>query len=195
MFKVPRKVGIGLAAATLMVAWLAPAASAGGNGSTTTTQHARGADARGLVEIDFYGPPPPGVTVPSQCWLAHTSGIVSTFGNAVLHDTTNKAGDDWFTTTYTGDAAAYPLVLVNGQPVTDPNTGNSEVDMSGTPQATGHLTTWFGSEDNNQNSVQHATLSFHGVDAQGNPVSLTARFQFAINAQGQPTAVTGAVTC
>lgn len=178
-----------------MMAWLAPAASAGGNGSTTETQHVHGTDARGITEIDFFGPPPPGITFPSQCWPGTTNAIVSTFGNAVMHDTTNKAGDGWFTTTYTGEAAAYPLALVNGQPVTDPNTDNNEVDMSGTPLATGHLTTWFGSEDNRKNSVQHATLSFHGVDAQGNPVSLTAHFQFATNAQGQPTAMTGSVTC
>ncbi|HET6873274.1 MAG TPA: hypothetical protein VFH70_00750, partial [Acidimicrobiales bacterium] len=139
-------------------------------------------------------PPPPGISLPSSCWLGQDEGIISTTGNAIFHITANKTGD-WFTTTYTGEAAVYPLVENNGVPVFDPNTQNDEVDTSGSPLATGHMTQWFGAEDNNKNSVNHATVHFTGTDASGNPVNLFGHFQFATNANGDPTAMTGSITC
>lgn len=171
------------------------------NHSPTVTQtfHAHGADAFGMDELDLNpnsaSPPPPGISLPSNCWLGQDNGIISTYGNGIFHDTMNKTGD-WFTTTYTGDAAVYPLVEdSNGVPAFDPNTMNDIVDSSGTPLATGHLTQWFGSEDNNKNGVQHATVHFNGTDKDGHPVSLFGHFQFAINAHGDPTAMSGAITC
>jgi hypothetical protein len=171
---------------------------AGGNGAQAQTFHVHGASAFAVDEIDFNpngsNPPPPGISLPAGCWLNQNEGIISTDGNGVFHMIGNKTGF-WFTTTYTGEAAVYPLVLNSGVPVSDPNTGNNEVDLSQPPIATGHLTQWFGSEDNNQNAVQHATVHFNGTDASGNPVHLDGHFQFATNASGQPTAMVGSVTC
>lgn len=86
-------------------------------------------------------------------------------------------------------------MLDNGLPVADPTTGNNLVDTTAPPAATGHLTQWFGSEDNNKNGVQHATVHFDGTDAAGDPVSLDGHFQFALNANGQPTAMVASITC
>lgn len=189
------KAGALVGGAVLSVGLLSSAAWA--SGAQTMTQHAHGADAAGLVELDFNPNSPntpPGISLPGGCWLTPNEGIVSTGGNAVMHSTFNKTGA-WFTTTYTGDAAVYPLVLVGGLPVQDPNTGNDLVDTSGVPSATGHLTTWFGDENNNQNGVEHATVTFQGTDSSGNAVSLSGHFQLATNANGQPTATVGSVTC
>jgi hypothetical protein len=161
------------------------------------TFHAHGTDAAGQVELDFNpADAPPGVSLPTGCWMNANDAIVSTgSGNLIMHQTTNKAQDFWFTTTYTGDAAVYPLVLVGGAPVPDPNTGNNEVDTSGTPIATGHFQTWFGQEDNNKNGVMHGTLTFHGTDASGNPVSVSGHVQYGTNANSQPTATVVNVSC
>lgn len=167
-------------------------------GAQTGTFHAHGADAFGLDELDLNpngaNPPPPGIVLPANCWLTQDEGIISTNGNAIMHYTVNKTGD-WFTTTYTGDAAVFPLVENDGVPVSDPNTGNNEVDTSAAPLATGHMTQWFGAEDNKQNGVQHATVHFQGTDANGNPVNLQGHFQFATNANGDPTAMVGSISC
>ncbi len=169
---------------------------AAGNGAQTSTQHLHG-DATGLVELDLNpADAPAGLAPPVGCWFTTTEGIVSTDGNAIMHNTTNKAGDFWFTTTYTGGGAVYPLVLdSNGNPIQDPVSGNNEVDTSAAPLATGHLTTWFGQEDNNKNGVLHATVSFHGTETNGTAVNLNAHFQLGSNAHGQPTATVGSVTC
>jgi hypothetical protein len=168
---------------------------AGGNGAQAGTQHVHG-DATGIAEVDFNpnSANGPGVPLPAGCWLKDTQAIVSTDGNAIMHFIGNKTGD-WFTTTYTGGGAVYPLKLdPSGNPIQDPNTGNNEVVTSGGPLATGHLTTWFGQEDNNQNGVMHATVSFHGTE-NGTAVNLNGHFQFATNANGQITGMVANVTC
>jgi hypothetical protein len=177
---------IAAAAATLIPA---SAAFAGGNGSTTQTQHVHGAGAAGIIVIDFL--PQDAPALPAGCWANPTLAIVSVDGNAVQHVTVNKAQDFWFTSTFTGDAAVYPVV----QPVQFDSDGNVIVDTSGPALYTGHLTTWFGQEDNNQNGVDHATVSFHGADAAGNMVNVNGHVQYATNAAGQPTAQVARVTC
>ena len=193
------KAGLLIGSAGLFIGSSAGTAWAGGNGAQTFTMHAHGTDAAGLVVVDFNPNSqntPPGVTAPAGCWLPDTYALVSTDGNAVAHGIGNKTGF-WFTTTFTGDAVVLPLVLdQNGNPIPDPNNqGNDEVDMTATPIASGHMTTWFGSEDNNKNGVLHATLSFHGTDADGGGVNLNGHFQFAMNANGQMTATVGSITC
>jgi hypothetical protein len=188
--------------AVLTVALLGGTAWAGGNGAQTGTQHVHG-DASGLVEIDFNPNSPntpPGLSLPAGCWLTSTEAIVSTDGNAIMHSTFNKNGG-WFTTTYTGGAAVYPLVLDSqGNPIQDEN-GNNEVNTSAAPLATGHLTTWFGDENNGAKNgnvkvdVEHATASFHGTDSSGNTVNLNAHFHIGTNQYGQPTATVTSATC
>lgn len=191
MFTFASKVGLAASAAALALTSFGATAWAGG--ADTQTFHVHGTDAFGVEELDLFTTPP-GVTAPAGCWLGTTNGIVSTDGNGVLHWTANKTGF-WMTSTYTGQAAVYPLLLVDGQPVVDPNTQSNEVDTSAAPLATGHLTQWYGNEDNNKNGVEHATVTFKGVDASGNPVQLKGHFQFATNANGQPTATVGSITC
>jgi hypothetical protein len=166
------------------------------------TQHAHGTDAAGIVELDLNpADAPPGVTPPPGCWLGTDNGIVSTDGNVIMHQTVNKTGG-WFTTTYAGDANVYPLLLVNGQPVVDPITGDNEVDTSGGPIATGHLTTWFGDENNSVDpvtgvpkvDVEHATVSFHGTLTNGTAVNLNGHFQFALHS-GTPQVMNANISC
>jgi hypothetical protein len=185
--------------AVLTVGLLGGTAWAGGNGAQGFTQHVHGV-ATGLVEIDF-NPNTGAPALPAGCWLSPTEGIVSTDGNGIMHGIGNKNGG-WFTTTYTGGAAVYPLVLdANGSPVQDHSTGNNEVDTSAGPLATGHLTTWFGDENNGAKNgtvkvdVEHATASFHGTDSSGNAVNLNAHFHIGTNQYGQPTATVEAATC
>ena len=193
------KAGALVGGAALTIALLGGSAWAAGNGATTQTTHLHGTDAAGIEELDFNPvDAPPGISLPHGCWLNINEGIVSTSGNDIMHSTVSKDQDEfWFTTTYTGDAAVYPLVLdtKTGLPVQDPNTGNNEVDMSGAPIATGHLTTWFGQEGNNQNGVMHGTVSFHGTDANGNTVNVNGHVQYATNANGQATATVANVSC
>lgn len=185
---------LALALGALVALLVAAPAFAGGNGSQTQTLHAHGADAYDLTVADFL-PSNGSPSLPAGCWLPSTDAIMSTFGNAIMHSTVNKANDFWFTTTYTGDAAVYPIVFASpGVPQVDQN-NNDVLDTSGTPLATGHLTTWFGQEDNKQNGVMHATLSFKGVEADGTAVSLTGHFQFATNANGTPTASVINISC
>lgn len=190
------KLGALLGAAGLVSALGGGAAFAGGNGSQTQTMHAHGTDAYDISVVDFNpADSPPGVSLPADCWLPDTYAFMSTNGNAVFHTTTNRADDFWLTTTYTGDAVALPLVFnPDGSIATDENQ-NDLVDTSASPLATGHLTVWFGVEDNHRNGVQHATVSFHGTEANGTAVTLTGHFQFATNANGDPTAITGSVSC
>jgi len=183
------------AALGVVVALLVAApAFAGGNGSQTQTLHAHGADAYDLLVADFL-PSTGSPALPDGCWMPSTDALMSTFGNAVMHSTVNKANDFWFTSTYTGDAAVYPIVFSSpGVPVVDQN-DNDVLDTSGAPLATGHLTTWFGESDNNQNGVQHATLTFKGTEADGTAVGITGHFHISTNAQGEVTATPESITC
>lgn len=198
--KLASKLAAVISVSSLTLGGLGGVAWAGGNGAQTFTQHAHGSDVAGLVVVDFNPNSPnnggPGPTVPDGCWMTQDDAIVSTVGNAIQHGIDNKTGF-WFTSTYTGQADVWPLVLdSNGNPIDDGSGNhNDAVDPSGSPIATGHLTLWFGQEDNNKNGVTHATVSFNGVDANGTPVNLKGHFQFATNANGDVTAATGSITC
>lgn len=171
---------------------------AGGNGAQAQTFNVHGTAAFGIDELDLNqnspNPPPPGIVAPAGCWLGTDNGILSTDGNVIFHQIDNKTGG-WFTTTYTGQAEVFPLVEVDAVPQVDPNTQNDEVDTSAPPIASGHLTTWFGDEDNNRNEVTHATVHFRGTDNSGNPVDLFAQFQLGTNANGQMTVENASITC
>lgn len=175
-----------------LLLWTSPATWAAG--SQTQTLHAHGADSAGLTAIDFLPQDTP-APLPAGCWMSASSVMVSTFGNTIFHTTVNPAQDFWLTTTYTGDAEVRPILFdSDGNPVRDGD-GNVLGDPNQPVQATGHLTTWFGIEDNNRNGVQHATLTFNGTDADGNPVTMHGRFQFAMNANGVPVVTSSSITC
>jgi len=162
-------------------------AFAGGNGSTSQTEHAHGTQADGLVVLDFL--PADSPPLPDNCWANPNIAIVSTDGNAVEHFTVNKAGDFWFTSTYAGDAAVYPVAEVDSH-------GNVIPDTSGDPLYVGHLTTWFGENDNNKNGNFTATASFHGTStSDGQAVNLNGSMHMAFNANGDPVVTDARATC
>lgn len=105
--------------------------------------------------------------------------IVSGTGNGVQHLNVNGTGD-WFTETFEGQGT---LVQTAG-----PEAG---------AVYQGHIQTWFGSEDNNQNNVQHATFNFDGANV-SNPadtLGMHAAFDVTTNANGTVTANNFTVSC
>jgi hypothetical protein len=129
-------------------------------------------------------------------------------GNGVQHVTVNKAGDSWFTTTFTGRGtiAFYPA---SSLVVTYDNSGNiTNVDVVGPPDMiiNARLTEWFGFEDNNQNAVGHGTVDAQGVTVAGGTtvpageaVSLheqsQARWAVGTDLNGPPVFFTNKVSC
>ena len=102
--------------------------------------------------------------------------LINATGNGVQHLTVNGTGD-WFTETFAGVGTLTMLP----------------------PGATyqGHVQTWFGSEDNNQNSVVHATLNFDGANV-ADPsqiLHMHAAFDVTVNADGTITADHFTVDC
>lgn len=85
--------------------------------------------------------------------------------NGVLHYTVNKAGDFWATGTQTGSVEAVPL-------------------DSSLPTYTGHFTTWFGTSDNKQNSVDHSTFTVHATGSDGSRLTFHDTMHVSTNANG-----------
>ena len=164
-------------------------AFAGGNGATSQTEHAHGTQTEGLVVVDFL--PSDSPALPDGCWANPDLAIVSADGNAVEHSTFNKAGDFWFTSTYAGGAAVYPVA----QPVAYDSHGDVIPDTSSDPLYVGHLTTWFGRNDNNRNGTFTATVSFHGTSTDGEAVNLTGFMHMAFNANGDLVVLNSGATC
>ncbi|MDQ4214879.1 hypothetical protein [Microbacterium capsulatum] len=100
-------------------------------------------------------------------------------GNMVTHLTVNNAGDSWFTTTQEGTVT---LTTMWG--------GSSGTWM-------GHVQEWFGSEDNNKSSVQHATFNFQGVNVSDSSKTLAmhAAFTMTTNANGTLVVNNQTVSC
>ncbi|WP_426997842.1 hypothetical protein [Pseudarthrobacter sp. N5] len=100
-------------------------------------------------------------------------------GNAVFHLNINNAGDSWFTTTTEGTVTLQ--TQWNGSWTT----------------WTGHVQEWFGAEDNNKNSVQHATFNFNGTSTTDPSQTLTmhAAFTATTNANGVLVVNNETVTC
>lgn len=105
--------------------------------------------------------------------------IVSGTGNGVQHMNANGTGD-WFTETFEGQGT---LVQTAG-----PRAG---------AVYQGHIVTWFGVEDNNQNGVHHATFNFDGANV-ANPadtLAMHAAFDVTTNPDGTITASHFTVSC
>jgi hypothetical protein len=102
--------------------------------------------------------------------------LVDATGNGVEHLTV-KGNGSWFTTTFTGEGTITMLP----------------------PGATyqGHVQSWTGVEENNQNGVQHATFNFQGTNVADPAQSLNvhAAFQMTVNADGTVTANHATVSC
>lgn len=92
-------------------------------------------------------------------------GTITLTYNGVFHVTVNKAGDLWATGTETGSLIAVPL------------------DTS-LPTYTGHFTAWFGTSDNNQNSVDHSTFSIRATGSDGSTITFHDTAHMSTNANG-----------
>jgi hypothetical protein len=105
--------------------------------------------------------------------------IANATGNGVQHLNVNGTGD-WFTTTFEGQGS---LVQTAG-----PRAGIVYQ---------GHIVTWFGVEDNNQNGVQHATFNFDGANAANaaDTLAMHAAFDVTTNPDGTITADHFTVSC
>lgn len=143
---------LGLLAGLLAALVLAPAAV---SATTTTTIHLKGG-----VPVDVG---------PAGC----VPGDLIIVGNAVEHQTTNNAGDSWFTATIEGSVTA-----------SDPSSG-----------FTGHGAAWFGVEQNARNFVTHFIANSVGTLGDGTPLTIHQEGQFTINAQGVPVVNNVTVTC
>lgn len=116
--------------------------------------------------------------LPASCPVQLPVVIVSNNGNGVVHLNVNNNGD-WFTSTYEGDATLSQLLGFSGRRA-----------IAGPPLFQGHLETWFGSEDNKQNSVIHTTLNYHGTSLTDPSLSISIHgfFGLTTNANGDVTA-------
>jgi hypothetical protein len=130
----------------------APAASASSsNGATNGTGHCDPSVVACGVNPVLTGPPPPFVTIPSNCPAflgSDTWTLDFVSGKAVFHDTTNKNGD-WGGFTAQGQATL--------------------TTSDDTVQYAGHLTTWGGGGNNSGGqSTNGFTLDFNGSGVAGN---------------------------
>ena len=105
--------------------------------------------------------------------------LISATGNGVQHLNVNGTGD-WYTETFEGQGT---LVQTAGP-------------IAGIVYQ-GHVVTWFGAEDNNQNGVQHATFNFNGSSVANPAVTLSMHgaFDVTTNADGTVTANHFNVSC
>jgi hypothetical protein len=178
-----RKFRCSLAIAALAALISVVSASAGGNGSFTQTQNVHGTDVQQIGVLGITPPP----DLPATCPVSLPLAFLPITGNAIQHLTVNGAGDGWFTTTFEGQAQLFEGTVIDDQ---------GDVAAVGPLLYTGHLTTWFGAEDNNKNGVFHATLSFQGTSADGSQqLHLHAQFDITMNANGTITATPTNVSC
>ena len=108
------------------------------------------------VSEELTPPAPSGATNCPAFVLSDFASLVAT-GNGIEHSIVNKAGDGWFTTTFTG-TATITAFLDAGLTMPDPLVS----------PLTGHLTEWFGGSFNRSNTVFHSTFHFSGSDGNGN---------------------------
>ena len=123
--------------------------------------------------------------IPVSCSPAGNAISINSTGNGVLHFTQNNAGDFWATGTFEG----------NGTVTTGISPDMTTFTPTG-PVYRGHTVEWFGVEDNNQNSVNHATFNFTGADvATGAAIGIHAAFQITTNANGTVTVSNFTFSC
>jgi hypothetical protein len=89
--------------------------------------------------------------------------------NGVFHATTQADGDFWITGTFTGIVTFTPT------------------EADGT-SASGHFTVWFGAAQNNKNTVEHETGTFHLTGSDGSRITIKSTGHMSTNANGEVTA-------
>jgi hypothetical protein len=106
------------------------------------------------TDAPLVGQPNPQATG-CPAFVAVDAPVFQGTGNGIEHSIINKAGDGWFTSTFTGSVTMTAFTVdSNGNPLApDPNV----------PVYSGHLTQWFGGSFNKNNMVNHATVTFSGT--------------------------------
>lgn len=94
-------------------------------------------------------------------------GTLTTTLNDVFHTTINKNGS-WFTGTLTGSVLFVP-------------------DDPSLPTYTGHVTNWFGDENNLQNGVEHFTSNIEALGSDGSHLKFHGNGVTTLNANGVVT--------
>ena len=135
--------------------------------------------------VHFTQNPQPDI-IPVSCSSAGNAISINSTGNGVLHFTVNNADDFWVTGTFEGNGT---VTTGNFNPVTGTFTPAG-------PVYSGHTMEWFGVEENNQNSVNHATFNFNGTDTvTGAHIGIHAAFQITTNANGVVTVSNFTISC
>jgi hypothetical protein len=94
-------------------------------------------------------------------------GMITTLAkNSVFHVTEQADGDKWLTGTANGTVTFTPE------------------NPSGI-SASGHFTAWFGEADNNKNSVEHSTTTFHLVASDGSRIDIHMGNHIGTNGKGE----------
>lgn len=158
--RIVRRATLGLATLGLvaLVALLfagTPNAFAAGGSATTFTQTFHNA-----TQVINPGPPDFGA---NPC-TGDPATITLTY-NGVFHVTVLPSGASWATGTMTGTAVLAP---------TD----------SSLPTYTGHFTSWFGDENNQQNGVEHSTLTIHATGSDGSTLTFHDTSHMSVSASG-----------
>jgi hypothetical protein len=99
-------------------------------------------------------------------FVAVDAPVIQGTGNGIEHAIINKAGDGWFTSTFTGTVTIVAWTV--------DSMGNLVAPDPSVPVQTGHLTQWFGGSFNHSNFVVHDTTNFTGTTADGTPFSFHA---------------------
>ena len=93
------------------------------------------------------------------------TGMLTFTFNGVFHETVNRAGDGWFTSTQTGTISFAPF---------DP----------ARPSYSGRTETWFGESFNQNNLVLHDTFNGHAAGSDGSTLSFHIVDHYSISASG-----------
>ncbi len=117
-------------------------------------------------------PLPPSASCPS--FVSTDFVVIAGSGNGVEHTNVNKAGDFWFTSTFTGQVS-FTVYAPDQVDMTDPN--NPVLIPGATPDASvpaysGNITEWFGGSGNKQNAVFSDTINISATSASGPPLSI-----------------------
>jgi hypothetical protein len=110
------------------------------------------------------GTPNPGATG-CPAFVSTDAAVIQGTGNGIEHSIVNNAGDSWFTSTFTGTVTLTSWTF-------DPSTQSLIAPDPNVPVFTGHLTQWFGGSFNQNNMVNHGTMTFSGAAADGTTIHL-----------------------
>jgi hypothetical protein len=148
---------------------------------------------------EFGSPLPPDAPASCPSFLLNDFVNIVGPGNGVEHLNINKAGDGWFTQTFTGNVTltAYPPSSLSFDDQGNV-TGIVGPPDASVPVFSGKITEWFGGQFNNKNSNNTGTFT---VTATGGNQSLhvhavmAARYAVGADPNGPPTRTFDNIVC